>query len=350
VSHILSDEQFNNLVRLDFFADIGKAIAGASTLKEVLQAVMEQVATIFAPSNWSVLLRKHPSGDLVFVKVTGAAVDTLEGHVIPRGTGIAGWIAENGQALVIPDVSTDTRFDPSSDAKSGFITKSIIGVPLKTRTRVFGVLELVNRMDGSPFTSYDLKLLTTIGDFAAIALEKIYYMQNLRQVAITDPLTKLKNRRLLQPVLEREIQRQKRDMKPFSVLFVDIDDFKLINDAFGHDIGDQVLIKVAAILRDATRKSDFLCRWGGDEFIVVLPGQGKDHAEIVRKRILQDKRLKQDNEITLSIGLTEALGHDIDEVLKAVDRDMYDEKMESITANPEDMPTACEDIVEEFHT
>jgi len=344
------DTSFDDMVKLDYFADIGKAITSASTMKQVLQAVMEQVASVFAPSNWSVLLKKEPSGDLVFVSVTGTAVEALQNKVLPRGQGIAGWIAENAQPLIIENVQTDSRFDPSMDAESGFVTRSIIGVPLKTRTKVFGVIELVNKLDGSPFSPYDLKLLTTIADFAAIALEKMYYMQTLKRFAFTDHLTGLNNRRMLYPAIEREIQRSERSGIPFAVLFIDINDFKTINDKYGHDLGDMVLQTVSQVIKQKLRKGDFACRFGGDEFVIILSGHTAEQAQRLKERIISDPRLSSGlagNAINLSFGIKEATGGDARSILKEVDKDMYQEKMQSIEDAPEDMPTAFEEATTE---
>jgi diguanylate cyclase (GGDEF)-like protein len=339
---------YDDLVKLSFFSDIGKTITASRNLSELLSAIMEQIGSIFAPASWSILLRNHKTGDLTFVLVTGAGADELRGKTIRRGQGVAGWIAENGLPVIIDDVDRDPRFNRAMDDSSGFRTESIIGVPLKTRTRVFGVIELVNRLTGQHFSTFDLKLLTTIADYAAIAMEKLYYIQALRRTATTDHLTGLYNRRLLLPYIKREIERAKRDQTSFCLLFIDVNDFKQVNDTRGHDAGDSVLRQTAEILRRVMRKVDFICRWGGDEFVVVLPGQNREGAQRIKDRLLADTELQQlfaEFQIGLSVGIQEARDGDAAEILAAVDRDMYDEKMAQIEDEPEDMPTALEDAL-----
>jgi diguanylate cyclase (GGDEF)-like protein len=342
------DDKYDGLIKLSFFSDIGKAIASARSTDELLHAVMDKIGTVFAPASWSLLLRNHKSGELSFVIATGSGADRLQGKTLRRGQGVAGWIAENGEPVIIADVASDRRFDPAMDQASGFTTKSIIGVPLKTRTRVFGVIELINRLNGEPFTAFDLKLLSTIADYAAIAMEKLYYIQALKRSATTDPLTKLYNRRLLAPFVQREIERAKREGTPFSLLFIDVDRFKAVNDSWGHETGDEVLKRIAALLKDSIRKVDFVCRWGGDEFVVVLPSLSREAALPVKERILGHgdyAAMVEAYGIGLSIGVHEAKRDNAAEIIKSVDRDMYEEKLSSVETEPEDLPTALEDAL-----
>ncbi len=342
-------EQYDDLVRLSFFSDIGKTITASRNLSELLKAIMEQIGSIFAPTSWSILMRNHRTGELTFIMVTGAGADDLRGKTLKCGQGVAGWIAENGLPVIIDDVAQDSRFDRSMDQTIQFKTESIIGVPLKTRTRVFGVIELINRLSGQHFSTFDLKLLNTIADYAAIAMEKLYYIQALRRTATTDHLTGLYNRRLLMPIIKREIERSKRDGVSFSILFIDVNNFKQVNDRRGHDAGDNVLRQVAEILRNVLRKVDFICRWGGDEFVVVLPALTQEGAQRIKDRLLTWPpflELATEYDIGLSIGIQEAQDGDAAAILAAVDRDMYDEKSSQIDDEPEDMPTALEEALQ----
>lgn len=342
-------DSYDGLVKLSFFTDIGKAITSAKNMNELFHVVMDNIGAVFAPASWSLLLRNHRSGDLTFVIAIGSNADKLKGRVLTKGQGIAGWIAENGQPVIIEDVSKDRRFDSAMDAAIDFTTQSIIGVPLKTRTRVFGVIELINRLNGQPFTSFDLKLLSTIADYAAIAMEKLYYIQALKRSATTDHLTKLYNRRLLMPVIRRELEKSKRDGKPFCILFIDVNKFKNVNDTWGHEAGDGVLRTIAEVLLSVVRKVDFVCRWGGDEFVIVLPAASRDSVQKVKNRILAHPRyleLADEYGIGLSIGVKEAKDGDVDDIISSVDRDMYEDKMARMENSPEDMPTALEDALE----
>ncbi len=346
-SRVFSLDNTEELVKLSFFNNIGRSIASSRTLKETLSQVMDHIGRIFAPYNWSLLLRNHKTGDLKFLIVVGEAAEVLEGKIVKRGKGIVGWIAENGQPIIIEDVKKDKRFDESFDIMSGFKTESIIGVPLKSNGKVFGVIELVNKLDGSPFSALDLKLLTTIADFAAIAVEKVYYLSTLKKMINIDPLTGVFNRRFLQFYLQKELQRNKRDNTVISLLFVDIDDFKKINDTFGHLAGDEILKSVTTVINESIRTADLLFRFGGDEFLVLLPKTEKTDAEAIKKRI-NEKISNAGFEIpfTVTIGCFEARDESMEEVLSRVDEDMYINKKVNKENNIIDLPKHLEEEID----
>jgi diguanylate cyclase (GGDEF)-like protein len=342
----------DDLVKLSFFAEIGTAIASARTLKETLGAVMNHIGQVFAPEHWSLLLRNRSTGELTFEVVTGSACDALKGRTIPKGRGIAGWIAENASPVIVSDVSKDPRFDGSFDAASGFKTQSIIGVPLITRGEVFGVIELVNKIDGSSFSALELKMLTTIADFAAIAIERAYYIKVLRRVAAVDPLTNVFNRRVIARQLEREKGRVKRHKTRFSVIMVDLDDFKATNDTYGHAAGDRILQAVAAIITRSVRKVDVVARYGGDEFLILLPVSNQAAAERVRNRILAEiDEYNRGNTptVSLTVGLYEADEDSVDDIIERVDAEMYLQKGRRRESDEgmADMPRHLKELLDE---
>ena len=323
-------DDFDNLVKLSYFTEIGKAITSARSLKEVLSEVMNQIGEVFAPSYWSLLLVDTGTGDLVFKIVIGKNADKLQGMKVLKGEGIAGWIAEHGQSVVIDDVAIDSRFSERIDATTGFKTKSIIGVPLKTQKRVFGVIELINKINGETFTPFDLKLLSTIADFAAIAIEKAYFFQSYRRMATIDSLTGVYNRRYFERMLSRETESAERYKYPVSCLLADVDNFKRINDKFGHLAGDRVLKRTADLLLANVRKADTVARFGGDEFVILMPYATREKSEIVRDRILQACEAANTDPktlpFTLSIGLHSAGPETVSDLLTQTDMDLYREK------------------------
>lgn len=341
---------FDDLVRLSFFTDIGKSIASATSINETFKVVMEHIGTVFAPLNWSLLLRDAKTSELVFSIVVGSASDSLPGKVLTPGKGIAGWIASNGQSLIIEDVSKDSRFDNTMDEITGFETKSIIGVPLKTRNKVFGVIELVNKLDGNSFTPLELKVLSTIADFAAIAIEKAYYLKALKRIATLDSLTGVNNRRSMMKILEHEKERCERYKSSLSLLIIDVDKFKSINDNFGHIAGDTVLKKLADILRNSIRKVDTLSRYGGDEFVIIMPDTESKAADEVRNRILKkvdDQNKTGEPAFTVSIGAFSAIPENIDDLFVKADKDLYRGKVEKDTADIANLSAHISDFFDE---
>ena len=282
------------------------------------------------PLNWSILLKDPTTGDLTFTVVVGKNAKKLRGLSLPKGEGIASWIGETGQSLIVEDVAKDHRFSERIDRFTGFETESIIGVPLKTNEKVFGVIELINKLNGELFTPLELKVLTTIADFAAIAIEKAYYVRALRTLADTDTLTGVYNRGAFERLYLKEVETCKRYGTPLSFLMVDVDKFKEINDTHGHPAGDLVLKNLCNVLDGCVRKVDDVFRYGGDEFVILMPNTTKEDAKMARERILQ--RLEYQNSLgpdvpyTVSIGLHSLEKEEDSEILKLLDTDLYREK------------------------
>ncbi len=343
--------EFDDLVRLSFFVEIGKAISKARTIGETIDEVMRQIGEIFAPRNWSLLLKDTRTGDLIFTLVVGTSARKLKGQRLSRGEGIAGWIAETGQAVIIEDVAKDPRFCRRIDTATGFSTTSIIGVPLKTNGKVFGVIELINKLDEKAFTAFELKVLSTIADFAALAIEKAYYLRALSKLATIDALTGVANRGEFDRLVARELARSKRYATPLSCLMVDIDGFKKINDSFGHPAGDCVLKALASILQRTVRQVDTVCRYGGDEFVLVMPGIGKAQAVEARDRVLA--ALADYNAagpripLVVSIGLHTVVGGETDAFFDTLDQDLYREKERKLLRTITDMDDNLEAMLAE---
>ncbi|MDW7709732.1 MAG: sensor domain-containing diguanylate cyclase [Deferrisomatales bacterium] len=275
---------------LETFVDIGKALTSTLDLREVLGAIMEKVSLLLRPKNWSLLLLDEASGDLVFEIAVSPAAERLKGLRLNKGEGIAGWVALHGESLLIPDVRGDTRFAPAVDEASDFSTRSIVCVPLRCRNRILGVVELINNMDEGEFSEADLKILSTIADFAAIAIENARYFERVRELVITDDLTGLYNARHLLEYLDHEVDRAHRYGTPLSLVFFDVDYFKGVNDTHGHLVGSRVLTEMGRLIRGCVRSSDVAARYGGDEFVLVLPNTDKKGAVTVASNLRQKVR------------------------------------------------------------
>jgi len=322
-------KHIEELVDLSFLVDVGKAIVAAKTMKEILNRVMEKVGAVFAPLNWSLILYDPVSDEMIFKLAVGEAADKLTGKRFPASQGISGWILKNGQSVIVTDVSKDNRFSDQVDRMTGFKTESIIGVPLKTENKVLGIIELINKLDGKPFTAFELKALTIIADFAAIALEKAFYIRTIRKISLTDHLTGLYNRRNFDRVLELEVEKCKRYKTPLSMLMADINKFKEINDRYGHPAGDKVLQHCAQLFMNNVRKVDMVARYGGDEFAVIMPNTDRKDAEQVKLRILEDLHdISGDGipEYSVTIGLHSYSGTGECDLLRKSDIDLYHKK------------------------
>ncbi|MBF0230255.1 MAG: diguanylate cyclase [Desulfamplus sp.] len=286
-----------------FFLEIGKPLAKAKTIKDTLDVLMYQVGSIFQPMNWSLLLKEPKSGDMIFTVVVGANKEKLQGVRIPKGEGIAGHILSTGESLIVENVEEDKRFSIRIDESTGFKTQSIIGVPLKTDDKIFGVIELINKLSGDNFTQFELNLLTTIAEYAAIAIERSYYNQALKKIALTDSLTGLKNRNSFERALNNRVEMLKRYGIISSILIIDISGFKKVNEKYGHTAGDKVLREFAASLISMLRIVDETFRYSGDKFTVIMPQTSLDKAEQAKVRILNklSSELFLDGKVSLNI-------------------------------------------------
>ncbi len=263
---------------LETLVEIGKALTSCLDLREILGVIMEKVGQLLRPKTWSLLLVDEHTGDLTFEIAVSPAAERLKDIRLRKGEGIAGWVALHGEPLLIPNVARDERFAPKVDAVARFNTRSIVCVPLKSKNRILGVIELVNSLEESRFSEADLKILSTIADYAAIAIENARYVERVRELVVTDDLTGLYNSRYLLDLLDYEIDRARRYGYPVSLVFLDLDFFKDVNDTYGHLVGSRLLAEVGRLIRGQIRKADVAIRYGGDEFVVVLPNTPKEGA------------------------------------------------------------------------
>ena len=227
----------------DLNFELGKPLAKAKTIKEVLDIVMFQVGCIFEPIHWSLLLKDPKNGDMIFSVVVGTNKEKLQGVRLPKGEGVAGYIMETGEYLIVEDVSKDNRLNNRMDKYTGFKTSSIIGTPLKTENKTFGVIELIDKVSGDKFTPEELNILASISEYAAIAIERAYYNQALTKIATIDSLTDLKNRYSLERTLCNKEAMLKRYGPNTSMMIININKFRQINETkgpSGFSVGNRV--------------------------------------------------------------------------------------------------------------
>jgi len=267
------------------FHELGKALTSSLQLDQVLRTIMEKIDEFLHPDTWSMLLVDEAKQELYFELAIGKNAHTLKDVRIKMGQGIAGWVAQSQQAVIVPDVSQDTRFFAKVDEKTRMETRSIVAVPVRFRDHCLGVIELVNCVGVAGFNERDLALLEALADFAAIALENARHVQRIHELTITDDCTSLYNARHLNFILETEIYRSQRYGYEFSLVFLDLDHFKSVNDTHGHLMGSKLLAEIGEMLRNNCRLIDFAFRYGGDEFVILLPQTSKDSACVVAKRL-----------------------------------------------------------------
>jgi diguanylate cyclase (GGDEF)-like protein len=269
------------------FQELGKALTSSLQLDQVLRTIMEKIYEFLRPDNWSLLLLDEAKQELYFELAVGKASQALKDVRIKVGQGIAGWVAQHGEAVVVADTSKDTRFFGQVDEKTKMETQSIVAVPVKFRDTCLGVIELINCLGPNGFDQRDLKLLEALSDFAAIALENARHVKRIHELTITDDCTTLYNARHMGFILETEIYRSQRYNYEFSIVFIDLDHFKMVNDTHGHLMGSRLLAEIGSAMKIHCRLIDFAFRYGGDEFVILLPQTSKDNALNVARRLHQ---------------------------------------------------------------
>jgi diguanylate cyclase (GGDEF)-like protein len=187
--------------------------------------------------------------------------------------------------VLVADAHADPRFASRFEKMTGHATKSIVAVPMRSKGKILGVIELVNSGDGRAFSADDLRTLATIADYAAIAIENAKTLERLRELTLVDDHTGLYNTRHLYRQLEAEILRSRRFGHKLSILFFDLDHFKVVNDTHGHQAGSGLLKEIGEVLLETLRTVDIPTRYGGDEFVCLLPETDRDQAVRCAQRV-----------------------------------------------------------------
>ena len=270
--------------RLAILTDIVKTANSILEPRKVIETIMTRVQQLIPSEAWSMLMVDEEKQELTFELALGEKGKDVSGFRVKIGEGIAGWVAQTGKPTIVNNAAKDPRFAKRFDSETQFRTRSILCAPLISRGRTIGVVQVINRRGGR-FTQADLEMLMTMVEPCAIAIENAILFQRTEQLTITDDLTKLFNSRYLNVYIGREIKRCKRHGIPLSIIFLDLDGFKSVNDQHGHLAGSRTLTEVGGILAEAVRESDILARYGGDEFVVVLPETPPAGALVIAERI-----------------------------------------------------------------
>ncbi len=335
----------------DIFFNIGSILTSSLNPNEVFRRAMNIIGDYFSARNWSLLLMEEKTERLRFEIVMGVDADKLKKQYIEKGEGIVGWVCQTGKPLVIEDARNDPRFSPRIDDHLGFTTRSAVCVPLLNgNNRVIGAIELINKIvppsvkfneeasatevipSEETFTEADMNILMAIGTFTGIAAENAFLHQQVKELSIIDPLTGINNRHFFNEMLQCETERMKRYNHSICMIMIDVDDFKNVNDTYGHLTGDKVLCAIAEILQSSIRGSDNLARFGGDEFVILMPVADESAGRIVEDRIQKSvqewnsRRLIKDLEIGLSIGVYASVDKDLDNILAKADLELYRNK------------------------
>ena len=331
MSHATGADTARQTQELHIFHDVAKALTSSLDLDSILQTIMEKMAEYFRPDTWSLLMVDEQKNELYVAIAVGSPAEALKNVRLKVGEGIAGHVAKYGEKLVVPDVSADKRFAKRIDKVTQWETQSIICIPLRAKLRVLGVIQLVN-VDMAHFGHEEQFFLQALCDYAAIAIENARSVEKIQELTITDDCTGLYNARHLYKTLETEVYRSARFGYEFSVIFIDLDHFKQVNDTHGHLVGSKLLAEIGYLIKAQLRLIDFAFRYGGDEFVVLLPQTPKDAALVVARRLrdsLRNSNFCKDEGLNLNVRASIGLAtypHDAKtphDIIRQADEMMY---------------------------
>jgi diguanylate cyclase (GGDEF)-like protein len=335
--HNERDAQEETLLTSHRFATRLAELSGSGKVEQLIVDTLAQVARA---DQASLALYEEREGYMTIAATRGYLAELVSDVRAKAGEGLMGDVLTSHQPKIVPDVSEEPSV---TRRRIRYRTSSCLLVPLIAAGRMLAVLNLADRSDGQPFNHSDLARLRAFVAPATLALlagRLTKDKADLAKLVATDPLTGLFNRRHFAARLEEEIARASREGSSLTVLAVDVDLFKSVNDRFGHAAGDAVLQAVSLVIRRSIRFFDLCARMGGDEFVVVLHGtetNALQTAERLRKRVSNwqpDPSLgvPADFKITVSIGLSTLTrgapdAPDAQELLARADRALYAAKL-----------------------
>jgi len=270
-------ERHGQAAALEVLVTLTRDLAARRPLADALCAVTRAALDVLPGNHASIRLLDEDGTALCSGARLGAGA-IHEPAAFRRGEGLLGWVAEHGQIARVGDAANDPRFDDRPNR--GFEVRSIVSVPIRAARRVEGVLT-VSAPDEGAFSDRD----ETIAELLANCAVPLIEVDRLERLSVTDHHTRAFNHRYFVPRLREELERARRTSAPLSLLLMDLDHFKRVNDEHGHAVGDAVLRIVADRVRAAVRRCDVLVRRGGEEFVLLMPATSAIDALGVADRV-----------------------------------------------------------------
>jgi diguanylate cyclase (GGDEF)-like protein len=309
--------------QLGFLNRISRTAISSEDAAEMLAEIVSEIQKNFSFDHIGIGILDYATKDIE-IRAEAGATHAAIGRRFPLGSGIVGRVARSGELAQV-------RRTPEEPAQ-GILpeSRSVLCIPITYGETLLGVLNVESQREQA-FGEDDVLILKTLADLLATALHNSFVFQKLQQQSITDSLTGVKTRRYFWEAVSSECKRASRSGRAFSVVLLDLDKFKEVNDTSGHLEGDLVLARVGRLLEQQSRQSNVVARYGGDEFIVLMPETGSDQAQVLAERLRQtmatDPMLAQ-HRITGSFGVASFPVHglSLEEIVRAADAAMYTAK------------------------
>jgi diguanylate cyclase (GGDEF)-like protein len=305
---------------MEILFEVSRMMQTTLTKEEVFHRLLDIIHQAIPFENATLFLWNRAEGRLVPAVQRGAHVDLIDGIEFDHGAGFSGWVAAQKRPILLCELHRGRRADSVTIG-------SFMSVPLVVQGELIGVLNLSHPRPKA-FHEDALRLLTLIAGQAAATIQRLLLYEEMRKLAITDDLTSIYNRRHFLERLQSEIERARRYNLAFSLLFIDIDNFKELNDSFGHQLGDRILTELGSILKHWARSSDIVARYGGEEFVVLLPMTDKSRGLIAGERLrsrIERHTFYRRKKLTVSVGVAAYAvdGDTAERLLGCVDEALY---------------------------
>lgn len=320
------------------FHRLARSLTSSLDLNTILRTILDHMERLIQADLWALLMLDDQRKELHYAIAAGGEEAALRDLRVKVGEGVAGWVAQHGETLIVPDTSDDERLNAADRelSRKGHPrrVRSVIALPLKSRTGTLGVIEILNPRTGQ-MNDYTIAFLHILADHAAIAIENANDHARIQQLTLTDDTTGLYNVRYLYEALGRELDNCLHHATPMSIAFLDLDHFKLVNDAHGHLIGSELLARTGNRLRDLSRSADLCFRYGGDEFAILMPETGPEAALAQMRTLhqaLTETCFPMSNGLELCVGASVGVstapadGSTIHSIIASADARMYQVK------------------------
>ena len=318
-ARLFSEEQ-RRARQFAFLNSVSKTAISSEDAEQMLVDIVSSIQKNFRFDHIGIGILDYATKEIEIRAEAGSTAQE-KGKKIPIGTGIMGRVARTGESAIVHASEGGQLLGllPSS--------RTVLCIPITYGDTLLGVLN-VESEEEQAISSEDVLVMNTLADLLATALHNSFVFQKLQQQSITDGLTGIKTRRFFWEALSSEWKRASRSGRPFSVVLVDLDKFKEVNDTFGHLEGDLVLARVGRLLEQKCRQSNVVARYGGDEFIILMPETGVEQAQILAERLrlwLATDPMLSEHKITGSFGVASfpVHGFSAESIIRVADTGMY---------------------------
>jgi len=325
------DLKESRMRELSTLFEISNAVNFITDSEELLKFVLSNAIEILEAERGSIMLLDDQTDELVVKVATGGKFSVLSNSTIKLGHGICGLVAKEGIGRICNQGFREKDFRNFGSLIPVEDIRTLLCAPLKFKEGTIGVINIVNKRDSQEFRESDLSLLNLIASQAAVTIEN----NKLYELSITDGLTKLFVHRYFEARLSEELLRARRYGLKLALIMLDIDNFKNFNDTYGHQVGDQVLQRVALAIRDALRTGiDIPCRYGGEEMAIILPETRGEEAFHTAERLRESIAMLSISHPLGNLRITCSLGvaaypndaHDFESLVLAADKALYTSK------------------------